>query len=429
MAPKTKKKATAKRKPRAEETIVVSPSKVQGGASASVPQGKQPAHFTSVHGTAASAVAAPVAEDPQKKLGASHEFIAEHVVTGSPPTEPLDISKQFKDSHDALGDYVTLDWQHCVEIQLLMTEIHDYAIDRSRRRPLNIIMQAEPGSGKSFFIECLAKNKKMSQDRISDVTFNMATLQGVEDFVQPLDALRNLKVVDKLPILFLDEFDSEKKNYALLLPLLWDGKLGIGHRELRIGKVVIILAGSSPELAKAMRAPKGMQSSGGAKFGKLTDLLSRINGGELTIPLLDEVVGNRDRRVDKVCLTLSLLRQRFGPELAVVPWALLRFVAETKFRYGVRSISHLIDLIPFKDFKEGTPQIADLQLPLETVQELQSSSLASHIVENRGPVVVVKRWNRLRPNETSVRFDKPKQSLLSSFPWKALGGLFLRTAL
>jgi hypothetical protein len=427
MVRKTKKKPTLQGKPQAEETIVVSPSKVQGVANASVPQGKQKAHSTVVHGMAASAAEAPVTEDPQKKLRASHKFIAEHVVAGTPPVAPLDITKQFKDSHDVLGDYVTLDWQHCVEIQRLMAEIHNYATDRSRRRPLNIIMQAEPGSGKSFFIECLAKNKKMSQDRISDVTFNMATLQGVEDFVQPLDALRNLKVVDKLPILFLDEFDSEKKNYALLLPLLWDGKLGIGHRELRIGKVVIILAGSSPELAKAMNAPKGMQVAGGAKFGKLTDLLSRINGGELTIPLLDEVIGNRDRRVDKVCLTLSLLRQRFGPELAVVPWALLRFVAETKFRYGVRSISHLIDLIPFKDFKEGTLQTADLHLPLETSEDLKSSSLASHLIEKGGPAAVVKRWNSLRSHETSVRFDKPKQqSFWSLIPWKTLSGVLLK---
>jgi hypothetical protein len=178
---------------------------------------------------------------------------------------------------------------------------------------------------------------------------------------------------------------------------------------------------------KAMKAPKGMQAAGGTKFGKLTDLLSRINGGELTIPLLDEVTDDRDRRVDKVCLTLSLLRQRFGPQLAAVPWALLRFVAETKFRYGVRSISHLIDVIPFKDFEKGTLLTGDLRLPLETAEDLTSSSLASHLIERGGPPAVVKRWNNLRPHEASVRFDKPKQvSLWSLFPWKTLSGAFLK---
>jgi hypothetical protein len=51
----------------------------------------------------------------------------------------------------------------------------------------------------------------------------MASLHSIDDLTQPLDEIRNLKVVDRLPILFLDEFDSNPANFPMLLPLMWDG--------------------------------------------------------------------------------------------------------------------------------------------------------------------------------------------------------------
>lgn len=348
----------------------------------------------------------------QEVFKISSQYIRDQIVIGTPTTEELNITTHFKMSQVALTNYVTLDWQHYQEIDSLMQVIRDYSQDRSRRRPLNIIMQAEPGSGKSHFIKCLAQ--RMASDGIDRVTFNMASMQGVADLIQPLEAVRNLKVVDKLPILFFDEFDTNKENYALLLPLLWDGELGIGHRELRLGKVVIILAGSGSHIGDVMKAAKSMQRGGVTEDGKLVDLLSRINGGELTIPALDEVSGDRDRRVDKVCLTLSLLSQRFGSKLSVVPWALLKFVAGTKFQHGVRSISHLVDLIPSKDGELEALRVKDLRLPLNSVSALKSSSLAYHLLAEDGPAAVVEAWQQLKSNEAAVRFG------VTSPSWKTL---------
>src|SRR5436853_4340210 len=79
--------------------------------------------------------------------------------------------------------------------------------------------------------------------------------------------------------------------------------------------------------------------------GKLVDLLSRINGGIINIPDLDLRSEHRDRRVDKVCIAVGLSKARFGDDLSEMPRSLLRFIAHTTFRYGVRSIAHLIDLI------------------------------------------------------------------------------------
>ncbi len=269
-------------------------------------------------------------------INGAAESVTEVILDSPPTADEVDIEAQYEWSLHELGNYSTLDWPHIADIRRVKASIRRYGEDESRKRPLNIMMLAEPGSGKSHLIKCLAE----SMDRIvSPVMFNMATLDRIEELLQPLDAARNFKVLDKLPLLFLDEFDSDADKYPLLLPLLWDGELHIGHRELKLGKIVIIIAASGTTMKKVMEAAKSMKEvpSEKSKEAKTVDLLSRINGGILEIPNLDP-----DRRVDKVCLTISLLRHRFGSQLESAPWALLRFVALSRFRYGVRSITHRV---------------------------------------------------------------------------------------
>ena len=239
-------------------------------------------------------------------------------------------------------------------------------------------MMAEPGSGKSYFINCLASH--MGKENVSAVTYNMATLTNIEDLIQPLENVRNLKVVDKLPLLFLDEFDSTVENYSLLLPLLWDGELHLGRANLKLGKIVIILAGSDSSLQRVMNDAKIMNKTKIEGPKKLPDLLSRINGGVFRIPSLDIITKNRDSRVEKICLAIALLQKRFGPELELAPWSLLNFVANLGFRYGVRSIAHLIEAISC-DYKiDVTLSPEKVKLPLGTARELRNSSLAYHLI-------------------------------------------------
>jgi hypothetical protein len=283
-----------------------------------------------------------------------------------------------EESESLLKGYATLDDQHRGEIQKLITDIVSYLQDTSRKRPFNALMLAAPGAGKSHFIKQLAG--AMKENRVQAVTFNMATMQSPDDMAQPIDELRNLKVNDRFPLLFLDEFDSDPATYPALLPLLWDGELQVGHRDLKLGKAVIVLAGSNPDLPKAMDQSAQMRlevdpSESSISTGKLIDLLSRISGGIISIPDLDLRTEHRDRRVDKVCVAVALLKARFGNGLHAVPRSLLRFIAETRFRYGVRSIAHLIDLIGTETFRNGSLKQAKLGLPFADERALQQSSL------------------------------------------------------
>jgi hypothetical protein len=347
---------------------------------------------------------------------AALKVIRDNIVDGACPADDFSIVKSFENSLVLLKKYATLDWEHCLDIFRVENTIRAYGKDAKRKKPLNIVMHASPGTGKSHFVECLAD--AMKEDGVGQVTVNMTLIGGVDDLSGPLDELRNLKVKGKLPILFLDEFDSDPQNYALLLPLLWDGKVVIGGRTIELGKFVTILAGSKREIDSALVKARNMKYDAGKSSkknqqSKLPDLVSRINGPEITIPDLDLVDPKNDRcrKVDKVCLTISLLKERFGSDLRKVPWALLKFVSDTKFQYGVRSITNLVDSIDRVNLTDGAVRLNDLIFPFRHEKTLKESHLPIHIREQDGVSGIVGRWKSLCACDKLVEFELDPHTL------------------
>lgn len=356
----------------------------------------------------------------RKKISLQHTYekrrkdIFNKIIANTNPKSEIDIIEPFIRSTYTLGDYVTLDYKHKMDITQMKRRIKAYALDKTRKRPLNFLMIAAPGSGKSHFIKCLARS--MDHNNIHAVNFNMANKSNIDDLTQPLEAVRNLKVTDYTPILFLDEFDSSTSNYSQLLPLLWDGELHIGHRDLKLGKVIIILAGSDPRIKEMIKKAKNMQKE--AEFDrlqddekKIIDLLSRVNGGLFEIPGLEEKSDERDRRVDKVCIALSLLGYRFGSDLQLVPWNILNFIGNNRFQYDVRSIEHLIDTIPFEAYNSDKKRLEPqkLKLPLNSIKELKESNLAYHLIAESDPDDIIERWEKVSDVDTLVRFKEQSE--------------------
>lgn len=349
----------------------------------------------------------------KEKLSAARRVIQQSIIETNEPPD-IRIALAVKESEGLLPGYATLDEPHRTEIVKLIHDITTYLEDASRKRPLNCLMLATPGAGKSHFIQELAE--KMAAKRVEAVTFDMATMQSQDDMTQPVDDLRNVKVNDRFPLLFLDEFDSDSSRYPALLPLLWKGELHIGHRDLKLGKAVIVLAGSNPNLPKVMDQSAKMQDGESTTEdfklnGKLIDLLSRINGGVINIPDLDLRSEHRDRRVDKVCVSIALLKGRFGKGLTQVPRALLRFIAHTKFRYGVRSIAHLIDIIDSGAFHNGALRIGSLRLPITNENTLRESSLKLHLLDKDQAFGVVNRWKEFAKDKAAVNLRIPPSLL------------------
>lgn len=318
--------------------------------------------------------------------------------------EIIDIQKEIAICRLTLGDFVTLNWEFRANIKKTQEKIRNYKADNSLKRPLNFLLFAKPGTGKSHLVKCLAES--ITGINTKAVTFNMATFSNIEDFIQPLEQIRNLKVQDYLPILFIDEFDKLHKDYSPLLPLLWDGELNVGHFQLKLGKMVIIMAGSSASI-KAMISDfnEMRQSIWEEKYkdhsNKVLDLLSRINGGIIEFPDID----CEEVYVDRVCLALSLLQQRFGPYLYLVPLSLLNIICVMRFRYGARSISHLINKISYKAFRDNKLNLEELDLPITSEDDIRSSSLVYHILSNDGLSNIADKWNMLKKGNIYVRIN------------------------
>jgi predicted AAA+ superfamily ATPase len=363
----------------------------------------------------AAALGKSTAKTLEDKISAAHQTIKNAIlVPTAKAAKNCSIADAYSLSTKAVSGYATLDKKHIYDIQSLVTSIRLYANDRSKRRPLNILLHAAPGAGKSHLVECLAK--LLTDERVKDVSFNMTSMRGIDDLAAPIDQVRDLKVADRLPLLFLDEFDSNSDNFARLLPLLWDGKVDVGGRLLQTGKMVVILAGSSKRIGEISIAAKSMRDVSQKEDGKLVDLISRINGGEISIPDLDEISESRNRRVDKVCLAVALLRQRFGGSLLRVPWALLRFIADTKFKHGSRSIATLLDLIPMTNTTSGELALDELTLPLSSESALINSCLIFHLKETTVKETI-KCWTSLSASAAVVTIAKAETG------WTRLLGL------
>ena len=97
----------------------------------------------------------------------------------------------------AMPGYASLDDHHIDDIARITARIESYLADSSNTRPLNFLMLASPGAGKSHFISCVAKT--LTQQNVAAVTFNMATMSSYAELAKPLDEARNVKVDDKIP--------------------------------------------------------------------------------------------------------------------------------------------------------------------------------------------------------------------------------------
>jgi hypothetical protein len=280
----------------------------------------------------------------------------------------------------SLEGYATLDSKHVKNIREAIQTVGDYLKDDTLKRPLSFMLLASPGSGKSHLVKCIVQ--EVGKDNVEAIQYNMAATTTALDILAPLDEARNVKVQDKIPLIFLDEYDSRPEiAFSLLLPLLWDGAISLGPRTLRLGKCIFILAGSDPALATeviALREKGGTPRGDMSKHPKFQDLLSRINGSVLEIPPLD------GRRVDKIPIAIALLKQRHGADIRSVPLCLLRFIYECRFAYDSRSIAALIDALPRPRSGECVTHDDLKQSVLTSRESFTRKGLDLHLITDEG---------------------------------------------
>jgi sugar/nucleoside kinase (ribokinase family) len=229
------------------------------------------------------------------------------------------------DARGHCGDFLTLDPATGSHVRSFASEIRGYFRSPGIRRPLNCLVWAKPGSGKSFLVEEVAKEVGAKFTEI-----NVATATSFADLKQRLteqlsvDAERQLLMIDE----FVAKVDGMPVFPALLVPL-WS--------KIRTKKLAVVMVDSYSESVDSIG--KFLDFLKGQRDHKGPDLVSRINGPQIEL----ETPGPADRAVQ----VASHLRQLHkNSAFAIERGALRALVADPKTdHWSPRSIVYVIEAL------------------------------------------------------------------------------------
>jgi len=247
----------------------------------------------------------------------------------------FDLASILEKSESVLPGFATLDISLATAVIKASADLQSYQHDETRRRPHNLLMLAQPGSGKSNLVDCLAKSLKIPR-----VVGNLSALDSSSVMSYVVNEARNFKAQDIVPLLFLDEVDSPPLHYAALLPLLWDGEWFSSGQVLKLGRCIIVCAANKVNLEPFLDSEpnahlKTVDSS------KLPDFLSRFDAGILEL----KSINDEGRDLDKFCVAATLIKRRF-PHADYVSLGILQFFSQVRVEHEIRSLEFLVNLIP-----------------------------------------------------------------------------------
>jgi DNA polymerase III delta prime subunit len=170
-----------------------------------------------------------------------------------------DVPRKYEDRiiSPRFGNFVTRNDQYYARIGRVRHSIKTYVKKHRPKRPLNILLAAPPGAGKSFLIKEIIK--ALEQENIKKITngaFNQASfeeiyisaLDGAEELFSMFRRVQSLNLEYKIPVVFFDEIDSvinEHPVYSKLLAPMWDGQFYIGKEKFLLGPAIFFFAGSN----------------------------------------------------------------------------------------------------------------------------------------------------------------------------------------
>jgi hypothetical protein len=182
---------------------------------------------------------------------------------------------QLGDAKGFLGDFSSTDLDLRSRIAHFVDRIKEYSQASGRTKPLNCLVVADPGSGKSFFVQQIAQ-----ATNCEIVEVNCSQVLSNEDLMRRISGLQNV-APGKTPLLFLDEVDTKVEYYPYLLAPLWDAAVFAGERRAWLPRTVSILVASKH--ATLDKFVESLHSEKEGRHHKGLDLLSRLNGPRLTL--------------------------------------------------------------------------------------------------------------------------------------------------
>ena len=265
-----------------------------------------------------------------------HETAFDYVHVGSAAIEGL---PQLK-----FGAFTTVDRYEIEAFQNIRSLILGYAKGESTR-PLSIAVFGSPGSGKSFGVTQIAQN--ILPGKVEKLEFNVSQFTSLDDLGYAFQKVRDTILHGKLPLVFFDEFDSDRDGLALgwvksfLMPMQ-DGKFKDASGEHPLGKCILVFAGGT-----AASFDGFVKDDASFKNIKGPDFVSRLRG---TINVLgpnqrDDKDKNYILRRALLLRSLCLRKLAFTDGIAPVNENIIRAMLHIdRYKHGARSMEAILDM-------------------------------------------------------------------------------------
>jgi hypothetical protein len=148
------------------------------------------------------------------------------------------------------GKYLTRNAGFVEYLNDIRNQIETYINRLSVKRPLNILLAAAPGNGKSFLIKQLINSIETDLEVAFEEIY-IPSLENVNQLYTVFQRIQSINLEGKVPAVFFDEIDSpigQSFLYAKFLAPMWDGTFYIGKDRYFLGKSVFFFAGSTLSL-------------------------------------------------------------------------------------------------------------------------------------------------------------------------------------
>jgi hypothetical protein len=253
----------------------------------------------------------------------------------------------------SFGALTTIDRKEIESFQNVKNLIVEYAAGKEVR-PLSIAVFGAPGSGKSFGVTQIAKNV-LPKGKIKKLEFNVSQLTSEEDLAQAFHQVRDCILGGQLPLVFFDEFDSDRDGRPLgwlknfLMPMQ-DGTFKDAGGEHPVGKCILVFAGgTSPTFEDFSAAMQSGDPAAQKAFRdvKGPDFVSRLRGTVNVLGPNPMAEGDENYILRRALLLRSLcegkLRQARG-ELPVNDDVIRAMLLAPAYRHGARSMEAILGM-------------------------------------------------------------------------------------
>jgi hypothetical protein len=247
----------------------------------------------------------------------------------------------------------TIDRQEIESYRNICNLVENY-VRSDNVRPLSIAVFGAPGSGKSFGVTQIAEN--IAPGKVQKLEFNVSQFTNNNDLGVAFQKVRDVTLEGKLPLVFFDEFDSDRNGIQLgwiknfLMPMQ-DGKFKDESGEHPLGRCILVFAGGTSTSFEEFTCPMLSachEEQRKFKDVKGPDFVSRLRG---TIDVLGPNQSNANDKnyiLRRALLLRSLCERKLKvkkDDKAFLNTNILRaMLLVPKYKHGARSMEAIIDM-------------------------------------------------------------------------------------